>query len=81
MPIALITGRNGQDGSYLAEFLLQGIPSPRFEAPRLSLNTERIDHIYQDLHESGARFFLHYADLTDAISLAAARRYPPGRNL
>jgi len=71
MPIALITGCNGQDGSYLTELLLgKGYEVHGLKRRASSLNTERIDHIYQDVHEAGARFFLHYADLTDGSSLA-----------
>ncbi len=71
MKKALITGLTGQDGSYLAELLL----SKDYEVHGLkrrssSFNTDRIDHIYHDFHDSGTRLFLHYADLTDAISLA-----------
>ncbi len=68
---ALITGLTGQDGSYLAELLL----AKDYEVHGLkrrssSFNTDRVDHIYRDFHESGTRLFLHYADLTDATSLA-----------
>ena len=69
MKKALITGVTGQDGSYLAEFLLSGIRSSRPETPLGSFNTGRLDRLYTDLHEPGNRFFLHYADLTDASSL------------
>jgi GDPmannose 4,6-dehydratase len=67
---ALITGITGQDGSYLAEFLL----SKGYEVHGLirrssSFNTGRIDHLYHDPHESGLRLQLHYADLTDSSSL------------
>jgi GDPmannose 4,6-dehydratase len=67
---ALITGITGQDGSYLAEFLL----ARDYEVHGLirrssSFNTERIDHIYQDPHEPGARLHLHYGDLLDGSSL------------
>ena len=67
---ALITGITGQDGSYLAELLL----SKGYEVHGLirrssTINTSRIDHIYQDPHESGARLFLHYGDLTDGSRL------------
>src|SRR5208283_5336906 len=72
MPIALITGATGQDGSYLTEFLLsKGYEVHGVKRRASSLNTVRLDHIYQDVHETGARFFLHYADLTDGSSLAA----------
>ena len=72
MPKALITGCTGQDGSYLTEFLLaKGYEVHGLKRRASSLNTNRLDHIYQDIHEAGARFFLHYADLTDGSSLAA----------
>jgi GDPmannose 4,6-dehydratase len=66
MPKALITGCTGQDGSYLSEFLLgKGYEVHGLKRRASSLNTDRLDHIYQDVHEAGSRFFLHYADLTD----------------
>ena len=70
MKRALITGITGQDGSYLAEFLL----SKDYEVHGIirrasSFNTDRIDHIYQDPHERGRRLVLHYGDLTDATVL------------
>jgi GDPmannose 4,6-dehydratase len=69
---ALITGCTGQDGSYLTEFLLaKGYQVHGLKRRASSLNTDRLDHIYQDVHEAGSRFFLHYADLTDGSSLAA----------
>jgi len=69
---ALITGCTGQDGSYLTEFLLaQGYEVHGLKRRASSFNTERLDRIYQDFHEAEARFFLHYADLTDGGSLAA----------
>jgi GDPmannose 4,6-dehydratase len=71
MPKALITGCTGQDGSYLTEFLLaKGYEVHGLKRRSSSLNTDRLDHIYQDIHQAGARFFLHYADLTDGSSLA-----------
>jgi len=71
MPKALITGCTGQDGSYLAEFILaKGYEVHGLKRRASGLNTDRLDHIYQDIHEAGARFFLHYADLTDGSSLA-----------
>jgi len=71
MPKALITGCTGQDGSYLTEFLLdKGYEVHGLKRRASSLNTDRLDHLYQDTHEAGARFFLHYADLTDGSSLA-----------
>lgn len=67
---ALITGITGQDGSYLAEFLLDMGYEVHGIKRRASLfNTQRIDHIYQDLHAEDARLTLHYGDLTDASSL------------
>jgi GDPmannose 4,6-dehydratase len=71
MPIALITGCTGQDGSYLAQFLLdRGYEVHGLKRRSSSFNSERLDPIYQDFHEAGTHFFLHYADLTDASSLA-----------
>jgi len=64
---ALITGITGQDGSYLAEFLLdKGYEVHGIIRRASSFNTERIDHIYRDPHERGTRLFLHYGDLCDA---------------
>src|SRR5439155_4677538 len=66
---ALITGVSGQDGSYLAEFLLsKGYEVHGLKRRSSSFNTDRVDDIYQDFH--GARFHLHFADLTDGGSLA-----------
>lgn len=71
MKRALITGCTGQDGSYLAELLLSlGYEVHGLKRRSSSLNTERVDHLYEDSHEAAARFFLHYADLTDGSSLA-----------
>jgi GDPmannose 4,6-dehydratase len=68
--IALITGVTGQDGSYLAEFLLEkGYEVHGIKRRSSLLNTGRIDHIYQDRHESSPQFFLHYGDLTDSSNL------------
>lgn len=68
--IALITGVTGQDGSYLAEFLLEkGYIVHGLKRRASSFNTERIDHIYHDQHESDVRFFLHYGDLSDTSNL------------
>lgn len=68
--VALITGVTGQDGSYLAEFLLEkGYEVHGIKRRASSFNTERVDHIYQDRHESNANFFLHYGDLTDTSNL------------
>ena len=69
-PVALITGITGQDGSYLAELLLQkGYEVHGIKRRSSSLNTGRIDHLYQDPHLAGAHLFLHYGDLTDATNL------------
>ncbi len=68
--VALITGVTGQDGAYLAELLLEKGYIVHGIKRRSSLfNTDRIDHLYQDQHESDVRFFLHYGDLTDATNL------------
>src|SRR5262249_6885957 len=68
---AVITGSTGQDGSYLTEFLLdRGYEVHALKRRSSSFNTARLDHIYQDFHESDTRFFLHYADLTDGGALA-----------
>ena len=70
MKKALITGITGQDGSYLAELLLgKGYEVHGMVRRSSSFNTGRIDHVYQDPHEAGARLFLHYGDLNDASSL------------
>jgi GDPmannose 4,6-dehydratase len=67
---ALITGITGQDGSYLAEFLLQkGYEVHGLKRRSSSFNTDRLDGIYRDLHEHGNRFRLHFADMADASSL------------
>lgn len=68
--VALITGITGQDGSYLAEFLLdKGYEVHGIKRRSSSLNTDRIDHIYQDVHFENRRLHLHYGDLTDASNL------------
>jgi GDPmannose 4,6-dehydratase len=70
MKKALITGITGQDGSYLAELLLEkGYEVHGIKRRSSSLNTERIDHLYQDPHEDDRRLFLHYGDMTDTASL------------
>jgi GDPmannose 4,6-dehydratase len=70
MKKALITGITGQDGSYLAEFLLnKGYEVHGVKRRSSLLNTERIDHLYEDPHIADRRFFLHYGDMTDANSL------------
>jgi GDPmannose 4,6-dehydratase len=70
MPTALITGVTGQDGAYLARFLLKkGYTVHGIKRRSSMFNTQRVDGIYTDPHESGTRFFLHYGDLTDATNL------------
>ncbi|MFT4683517.1 MAG: GDPmannose 4,6-dehydratase [Flavobacteriales bacterium] len=70
MKVALITGITGQDGSYLAELLLEkGYMVHGIKRRASSLNTDRIDHLYQDPHHPNLRFKLHYGDLSDAMNL------------
>ncbi len=70
MKKALITGVTGQDGSYLAELLLEkGYEVHGIKRRASSFNTQRIDHIYQDPHETHKNFYLHYGDLTDSSNL------------
>jgi GDPmannose 4,6-dehydratase len=70
MKKALITGITGQDGSYLAEFLLhKGYKVHGIKRRTSLINTDRIDHLYKDPHEEDLRFILHHGDLTDATSL------------
>jgi len=70
MKTVLITGITGQDGAYLAEFLLnKGYEVHGIKRRSSSFNTERIDHLYEDPHKEGARFHLHYGDLTDSTNL------------
>jgi len=72
---ALITGITGQDGSYLAELLLaKGYEVHGVIRRASSFNTHRLDEIYQDPHESGARLFMHYGDVTDANALSKVMR-------
>jgi len=72
---ALITGITGQDGSYLAELLLsKGYEVHGVIRRSSSFNTERIDHLYRDPHDTGARLFLHYGDLGDGSALASLLR-------
>ncbi|MCW9014373.1 MAG: GDP-mannose 4,6-dehydratase [Gammaproteobacteria bacterium] len=67
---ALITGVTGQDGAYLAEFLLKkGYEVHGIKRRASSFNTDRIDHLYQDPHEKEQKFILHYGDLTDSMNL------------
>jgi len=68
--VALITGITGQDGAYLAEFLLdKGYEVHGIKRRSSLFNTDRIDHLYQDPHEKGRRLVLHYGDMTDSSSL------------
>ncbi len=68
--VALITGVTGQDGAFLAELLLaKGYTVHGVKRRSSSFNTGRIDHLYQDTHKTGVRFFLHYGDMTDATNL------------
>jgi GDPmannose 4,6-dehydratase len=68
--IALITGVTGQDGSYLADLLLEkGYEVHGIKRRTSLINTDRIDHLYQDPHEKNLRFFLHHGDMTDSSSL------------
>ena len=68
--IALITGITGQDGSYLAEFLLKkGYQVHGIKRRSSSFNTKRIDNLYEDPHDKNRKFFLHYGDLTDSTNL------------
>ncbi|MDP6305536.1 MAG: GDP-mannose 4,6-dehydratase, partial [Alphaproteobacteria bacterium] len=68
--IALITGVTGQDGAYLAELLLdKGYEVHGVKRRSSSFNAARVDHLYQDPHEDGVRFFMHYGDMTDATNL------------
>jgi GDPmannose 4,6-dehydratase len=70
MKKALITGITGQDGAYLAEFLLKkGYEVHGIKRRSSMFNTDRIDHLYQDLHEEGVKLKLHYGDLTDSTNL------------
>ncbi len=67
---ALITGVTGQDGAYLAEYLLDsGYTVHGIKRRASSFNTDRVDHLYSDPHKAGVRFFMHYGDLTDATNL------------
>lgn len=70
MKRALITGVTGQDGAYLADFLLQkGYEVHGIKRRASSFNTKRVDHLYRDPHEEDVRFFLHHGDLTDSSNL------------
>jgi GDPmannose 4,6-dehydratase len=68
--VALITGVTGQDGKYLSEFLLaKGYEVHGIKRRSSSLNTQRVDHLYQDPHEDNPQFLLHYGDMTDSTNL------------
>ena len=68
---AIITGITGQDGSYLADFLLKKKYIVHGVKRRSSsFNTARIDHLYQDPHEKNKKFILHYGDITDSLSVS-----------
>merc|ERR550532_993383 len=68
--IALITGITGQDGSYLAELLIsKGYTVHGIIRRSSTFNTQRIEHIYKDRHETGVKLYLHYGDLTDSCNL------------
>ena len=70
MKVALITGITGQDGAYLAEFLLKkGYEVHGIKRRASMFNTDRIDHLYQDKQEINRKFILHHGDLTDSTSL------------
>ena len=70
MKKALITGITGQDGSYLAEFLIdRGYQVHGIKRRTSLINTDRIDHLYQDSHNTSAQLILHYGDMTDAANL------------
>ncbi len=81
MKKALITGVTGQDGSYLAELLLEkGYQVHGIKRRASSFNTDRVDHIYQDPHIDNARFKLHYGDLSDTGTLWTSARNSTERN-
>ena len=70
MKTALITGITGQDGSYLAELLLEkGYVVHGIKRRASSFNTDRVDHLYEDPHIANSKFHLHYGDLTDSSNL------------
>ena len=80
MKKALITGITGQDGSYLAELLLdKGYEVHGIVRRSSSFNTDRIDHLYRDPHEEGVRLFTHYGDLADPVALAKLHLRAPAR--
>src|SRR5882757_6156092 len=68
--VALITGITGQDGAYLAEFLLgKGYEVHGIKRRSSTFNTERVDHLYEDPHVADRRFILHYGDMTDSTAV------------
>ena len=68
--VAIVTGVTGQDGSYLAEFLLQkGYVVHGLKRRSSSFNSGRIDHLYKDPHSNSVNFYLHHADMTDSMSI------------
>ena len=70
MKKALITGITGQDGAYLAEFLLsKGYEVHGIRRRSSLINTQRVGHLYQDLHEKNLKFIMHYGDMTDSANL------------
>ena len=74
--VALITGVTGQDGAYLAELLLdKGYEVHGIKRRSSLFNTDRIDHLYQDPHETGRKFILHHGDLTDSRQLSNSVSY------
>ena len=81
--VALLTGITGQDGAYLAEFLLNKGYTVHGMHRRSSLsNTGRIDHLLQDPHYKDSKFFLHYGDLTDSANvIRLIKEHRAGRNL
>ena len=83
MKRVLITGITGQDGSYLAELLLdKGYEVHGIIRRASTFNTSRIDHLYADPHVNGVRLFLHYGDLSDSVNLVKLLlRVEAGRNL
>ena len=71
MKKALITGITGQDGAYLAQLLLaKGYEVHGIKRRTSLINTQRIDHLYQDPHEQNVHLFLHYGDLTDSTNIS-----------
>ena len=67
--VALITGITGQDGAYIAELLLKkGYTVHGLKRRSSMFNTQRVDHLYEDVHEKGVKFFMHYGDLTDSTN-------------